>query len=59
MVVDMFEHERIGPAIELILNYIESEDMIMFGALVLGGMTLLIWPERRRPATSVREEATA
>ncbi|MBP7933703.1 MAG: protein kinase [Phycisphaerae bacterium] len=48
-IVDMFNHERVGPAIETALGQMgRAQDWMMCGGLLLAGLILLGWPESRR-----------
>ncbi len=54
MVADMLQHERIGPAMEYLLDQLgrNTDDGIFSAGLLLGGILVLAWPERR-PAQPV------
>ena len=52
MVADMLQHDRIGPAMEYLLDQLgrNTEDGIFSAGLLLGGILVLAWPERRPAA---------
>lgn len=57
-IVDMFNHNRVGAAMESLLDQAgRGQDWLMAGGLLLAGLILLGWPERRRePETAVADQ---
>ena len=47
LIVDMFEHSRAGPAIEVFIDAVRSNQAIAAGALIVGFLLLFAWPVRK------------
>ncbi len=52
-IIDMFNNERLGPAMEAFLDWLDDVPAIMAGIAAMTSLALFTWPSRRRRAAGL------